>query len=109
VNANFTNVCVAEDTVVGYINCKSPRLIDLVVVDPAWQKSGIGSTLLARALRHIAETAPDVTAVEVSVTEYSLPFYRRHAFYPISEAIEIDGRRTIRMASWRTNPLLKRS
>jgi ribosomal protein S18 acetylase RimI-like enzyme len=105
-NAIFSHVCIADGFIAGYINCKSPRLINLLVVSPSVQRSGIGSSLLAQALKHIATTASDVTVVEVTATEYSLPFYRRHSFYPISELIELDGRRLIRMAFWRKNPLL---
>ncbi len=106
-NAAFAHVCVANGSIVGYINCNSLRLISVVVVDPSVQRSGIGSHLLARALEHIATTAPDVSVVEVNATEYSMPFYRRHSFYPISELFEFEGRRLVRMAFWRKNPLLR--
>ena len=105
-NTAFANVCIVDDSIIGFINCESPRTISLLVVDPSVQRTGIGTRLLARALEHITITASDVSVVEVTATEYSMPFYRRHSFYPISEPIEFKGRRVIRMAFWRKNPLL---
>ncbi len=106
-NTAFAQVCVSDGSVVGYINCKLPRLISLLVVAPSIQRSGIGSGLLAQALGHIATNASDVSVVEVNATEHSIPFYRRHSFYPISELIEFEGCRFARMGFWRKSPLLQ--
>lgn len=106
-SATFACVCEASRSIVGFIACESPRIISLVVVDPSLHRSGIGSRLLAQALGYVAATAPEVSVVEVNATEYSMPFYRRHSFYPISEVIEFSGRRLVRMALWRRNPSLR--
>jgi ribosomal protein S18 acetylase RimI-like enzyme len=103
---SFTHVCLSDGSVVGYIDCKLPRLLSLLVVHPSFQRLGIGSQLLDRALEHIASTAPDVSVVEVNATEYSVPFYRRRSFYPLSEFIEHGGCRFVRMGFWRKSPLL---
>ena len=105
----FVHVCLSDCLVVGYINCKLPRLLSLLIVHPSFQRLGIGSQLLERALEHIEKTAPEVSVVEVNATEYSFPFYRRRAFYPISEPIEYEGCRFIRMGFWRKSPLWKRT
>jgi len=73
------------------------------------QRQGIGSRLVERKLAHVSVAAPEISVVEVNATEYSLPFYRRHGFYPISEFIDFEGCRFMRLAYWRRNPLLKRS
>jgi GNAT superfamily N-acetyltransferase len=106
VDASFAQLCVDGEDPVGYVYCKSPRVIGLVVVDPVVHRLGIGSLLLRQALAHVADVAPDQSVVEVNATEYSMPFYRRHAFYPISEVFDHDGRRMVRMALWRRNPAL---
>jgi len=107
-DASFSQLCLDhENRIVGYVYCKSPRAISLVVVEPSVQRCGIGSALLRRALDHIAGVAPDQSVVEVNATEYSMPFYRRHAFYPISELFDYEGCRMVRMALWRRNPALR--
>jgi predicted GNAT family N-acyltransferase len=103
-NSVFAEVCLNEHSVIGYINCNTPRLISVVVVDPSVHRSGIGSRLLRRALEHISKVAPDASIVEVNATDFSMPFYRRHSFYPISEPFDYEGRRLVRMALWRRNP-----
>jgi GNAT superfamily N-acetyltransferase len=104
--AAFAHVCVSDGRVVGHIHCKLPRLISLLVVHPSFQRLGVGSQLLERALLHIGKATPEISVVEASATEFSLPFYRRRAFYPISEFIDLEGCRFVRMAFWRKSPLL---
>jgi len=105
----FAHVCLSSHEIVGYVNCKLPRLLSILVVRPSFQRAGIGSQLLDRVLQHIANTAPEVSVVEVNASEYSVPFYRRHAFYPISEFIEHEGCRFVRMGFWRKSPLLSKA
>jgi hypothetical protein len=64
---------------------------------------------LERALLHIENATPEISVVEVNATEYSIPFYRRRAFYPISELIDFEGCRFVRMAFWRQSPLLNKA
>ncbi len=104
--AAFTRVCVNEGVIVGFIQCKRSRLLGLLAVHPSLQRSGIGSQLLQCMLVHVADAAPDISVVEVNATEYSLPFYRRRGFYPLSEFIEHEGCRFVRLGYWRKNPLL---
>lgn len=106
--AAFAHVCVSDGLVVGHVNYKLPRLISLLVVHPSFQRLGVGSQLLEQALMQIAAAAPEISVVEISATEYSVPFYRRRAFYPISELIEFEGCRFVRMAFWRKSPLLSK-
>ena len=108
-SAAFAYVCVSDGLVVGHINCKLPRLISLLVVHPSFQRLGVGSQLLERALLHIENVTPEISVVEVNATEYSIPFYRRRAFYPISELIDFEGCRFVRMAFWRKSPLLNKA
>lgn len=108
-SAAFAHVCVSDGLVVGHINCKLPRLISLLVVHPSFQRLGVGSQLLERALLHIENVTPEISVVEVNATEYSIPFYRRRAFYPISELIDFEGCRFVRMAFWRKSPLLNKA
>jgi len=104
--AAFSQVCSSAGFIVGFIICKKSRLLSLLAVDPVVQRQGIGSQLIQCMLAHIAEGTPDISVVEVNATEYSLPFYRQHNFFPISEFIEFEGCRFIRLGYWRKNPLL---
>src|SRR6266702_2968440 len=85
------------------IHCKRSRLLGLLAVHPSLQRSGIGSQLLQCMLVHVADAAPDISVVEVNATEYSLRFYRRRGFYPLSEFIEHEGCRFVRLGYWRKN------
>ena len=104
--AAFAHVVVEAGTIVGFILAKQVRFINLVVVAPSVQRLGIGSQLVKLMLSGVADTAPDVSVVEVNATEHSFPFYRRLGFYPLSEFIEYDGCRFARLGYWRRNPLL---
>jgi ribosomal protein S18 acetylase RimI-like enzyme len=104
--APFAHVCVNAGSIVGFITSKKSRLVSLLVVDPAFQRLGVGSQLMSHMLEHVAAAAAEISVVEVNATEYSLPFYRRCGFYPISEFIEFEGCRFARLAYWRKNPLL---
>lgn len=106
--ATFAHVCSESGSVVGFIASKSPRLVGLLVVDPLHQRRGIGSRLLETMFEFVAEHAPEVSVVEINATQYSLPFYRRHGFHPLSEFIDHDGCRFARLGFWRKNPLLIR-
>jgi ribosomal protein S18 acetylase RimI-like enzyme len=107
-NAAFAEVCVTAQGPCGFIMATKPSLLNLVV-EPASQRHGIGTALLEHLLRHIAATAAEISVLEVNATEYSVAFYRRHAFHPLSEFIEHDGCRFIRMGFWRKSPQLPQS
>ena len=107
-DATFAYVCVEAASRVGFITSKVPGLLSLLVVDPSRQRRGIGSHLVNLMLEHVAEVAPELGVVEVNATEYSLPFYQRLGFFPISDFIEFEGCRFARLAVWRKNPLLRR-
>jgi ribosomal protein S18 acetylase RimI-like enzyme len=107
-HAAFAHLCLDAGTVVGFVTNKVPGLVSLLLVDPSHQRRGIGSHLLEVMLEYVAVAAPELGIVEVNATEYSLPFYRRFGFYPISEFIEFDGCRFARLAYWRKNPLSRR-
>jgi predicted N-acetyltransferase YhbS len=104
--AAFAHVALDCDDIVGFILCKHPRFIKLLIVEPSLQRRGIGSHLMRLMLQYLCGAAPDVSVVEVNATEYSLPFYRRFGFYPLSEFIEFDGCRFARLGYWRRNPLV---
>ena len=104
--AAFVQVCVESDSVVGFIANKVPRLVSLLVIDPDRQRQGIGSRLVASMFDFVAAHAPEVSVVEVNATEYSIPFYRRQGFHPLSGFIDYEGCRFARLGYWRKNPLL---
>jgi GNAT superfamily N-acetyltransferase len=106
--AAFAHVGLESGSVVGFIASASPRLVGLLVVDPLHQRHGIGSRLLEAMFEFVAVHAPEVSIVEINATQYSLPFYRHHGFYPLSEFIDHDGCRFARLGYWRNNPLLIR-
>ena len=106
-NAFFAEVCVGAEVPHGFIMSAAPRLLNLVVVEPTSQRHGIGTALLQHLLRHISATAAEVSVVEVNATEHSVPFYRGHGFYPLSQFIDHDGCRFMRMGFWRKSPLLR--
>ena len=103
-DAAFAHAAVVDDSVVGFILCTNLRFLNLLVVDPAFQCKGIGSHLMKCMLEHLRDAAPELSVVEVNATEYSLPFYGRFGFYPLSEMIESDGCRFIRLGHWLRNP-----
>jgi predicted N-acetyltransferase YhbS len=107
--AVFAHVSVDAGRVVGFILCKSWRFLNLLVVEPSLQRQGIGSYLVKLLFRHLTDAAPDLSVVEVNATRYSLPFYRRLGFYPLSEFIEFDGCKFARLGYWRKNPVLPTS
>ena len=88
---------------------KRPDTISLVVVDRDRRRSGIGSTLIDRILADIDAMPAATSSVEINATEASAAFYRRKGFYPISDWIDLDGCRFVRMAYWRLSPLRHRS
>lgn len=106
--AAFAHISLDGRSVVGFILSRKLRFLNLLVVQPSLQRRGIGSQLMQRMLEHVAAAAPDLSVVEVNGTEYSFSFYRRFGFYPLSEVIEYDGCRFIRLGYWRKNPLLPR-
>jgi ribosomal protein S18 acetylase RimI-like enzyme len=107
--AAFAHVALDHESIVGFILCKHSRFLNLLVVEPTLQRQGIGSHLIRRMLQQLANAAPELSVVEVNATEYSLPFYRRLGFYPLSEFIEFDGCRFARLGHWRKNPLRAKS
>lgn len=107
--AAFAHVAFDHESIVGFILATRSRFLNLLVVDPSLQRQGIGSHSIRHMLQHLGEAAPDLSVVEVNATEYSLPFYRRLGFYPLSEFIEFDGCRFARLGYWRKNPLLSKS
>ena len=102
----FAYVAIERNAAVGLILCKHLRFLNLLVVEPSLQRRGIGAHLLQCLLRHMSDTASDLSVVEVNATEYSLPFYRCLGFYPLSDFIEFDGCRFARLGYWRKNPHL---
>ena len=107
--AAFAYVASDDRALVGYILAKHSRFLNLVAVEPSLQRRGIGSHLVRCMLEHVNRADPDLSVVEVNATEYSLSFYRRLGFYPLSEFIEFDGCRFARLGYWRKNPLLPKS
>jgi ribosomal protein S18 acetylase RimI-like enzyme len=103
----FAHVALDHNTVVGFILAKRASFLSLLVVDPALQRQGIGSRLVTSLFAHLCQAASDIGIVEVNATQYSLPFYRRLGFYPLSEFIEFDGCRFARLGYWRNNPLCR--
>jgi GNAT superfamily N-acetyltransferase len=102
----FAHACLNAGSIVGFISCKKSRLLSLLAVEPAFQRHGIGSQLIQHMLAHVADVASEVSVIEVNATEYSLPFYRQRGFYPISDFVEFEGCRFVRLGYWRKNPLL---
>lgn len=105
-SAAFAEVCVSAQGPSGFIMAANLRLLNLVVVEPASQRQGTGTVLLEHLLRHIAATADEISVLEVNATEYSVAFYRRRDFFPLSEFIEHNGCRFMRMGFWRKSPQL---
>jgi predicted N-acetyltransferase YhbS len=105
--AAFAHVACNGADIVGFILCKRLLFLNLLIIEPLLQRQGIGSHLMRLMLEHVSDAAPDLSVVEVNATEYSLPFYRRLGFYPLSEFVDFEGCRFARLGYWRKNPLLK--
>ena len=105
--AAFAHVCLSSGGVAGFIISEKSRFLSLLAVDPSLQRRGIGSALVEYLLVHITKNVSDVSVVEVNASEYSLPFYCRRGFYPISKVIDYEGCRFVRLGYWRKNPLLR--
>jgi GNAT superfamily N-acetyltransferase len=106
--AAFTGVDIVDGAIVAFILSKKSRYLNLLVVTPQFQRRGIGSQLIMHLLKHVAEVAPEISVVEVNASEYSLPFYRRFGFCPLSEFIEYEGHRFVHLGYWRNNPMLSK-
>lgn len=109
VAADLALVACHHQAVAGFLLAKRLRFLNLLVVEPSLQRRGIGSRLVRCMLDRLNEVAPDVSVVEVNATEYSMSFYRRLGFYPLSEFITFEGCRFARLGYWRTNPMLSNS
>jgi predicted GNAT family N-acyltransferase len=99
-SAAFHEVCTLGDAQVGVVLCSKPHLLSMIAVRDTWRGQGIGRQLVEHFIDFADREFPDNEILQVNATTYSALFYKRQGFYPISEQIDFDGCRFIRMAFW---------
>jgi len=77
--------CYDANQLVGYIDSVSNRVTDTYIqdlmVDPNYQKRGIGTALMNRMIARLKENR--IYMISVVYEEKLLPFYRRFGFFPM--------------------------
>jgi predicted GNAT family N-acyltransferase len=99
-NAAFHEVCTIGDEVVGAIQCARPHLLSMIAVRDSARGQGVGRQLVEHFIDFADRQFPENEILQVNATTYSASFYKRLGFFPISETIDFDGCRFIRMAYW---------
>jgi predicted GNAT family N-acyltransferase len=99
-NAAFYEICSIGDEFIGVVLCAKPHLLSMIAVRDTMRGRGIGRQLVEHFIDFADREFPDNEMLQVNATTYSAPFYKRLGFYPISEPIDFDGCRFIRMAFW---------
>ena len=85
-------VAVADDRPVGFaavaLNAVHERMgvVDMIAVDPSYQRQGIGTKLMDRAIEHMRECGMDIAAVETGGDRGHAPareLYEAGGFTPL--------------------------
>ena len=86
-------ILVAETDVqiVGMIEIREQRHISLLFVAGAYQRRGIATELLARAIQLCRRVNPDLTALTVHASPNAVPIYRRLGFAASAEEQVVHG------------------
>jgi GNAT superfamily N-acetyltransferase len=82
---------ISAGVIVGIIEVRDYRHISLLFVDDDYQRRGIASTLLARAVERCRRHAPGLTEITVRASPYAMPIYERLGFVPDPDADEPDS------------------
>ena len=67
---NLMLVCIADGTLVGLIEFKEGRHVTMLFVAPAWQRRGVGRSLMNSALEQARTKVVTVRASLLSVAAY---------------------------------------
>lgn len=98
--AAYAGCATADGELAGFILLPKPSHVGLCFVHPSALNLGVGRGLWERARAALATNFPEVTTVELNATSYSVPFYRKLGFVPISGPFTLRGCRATRMACW---------
>ena len=99
-SASFAAVAVVDQRPVGFILLSSPRVVDMLFVDPAWFLRGVGRALWEVARQHVEDHFGETRTVELNSVLSATGFYRALGFAMISAPFEVNGSRAVRMACW---------
>ncbi len=80
-------VAVADDRLVGFLDLMPDGHVDCCYVHHGWQRRGVGTALMRRALATARSAATERLHAEVSIT--AVPFFTAHGF-AITRAQEVE-------------------
>jgi predicted GNAT family N-acyltransferase len=93
----FLMVADYQNQIVGMLAIKNMSHIVLLFVDSAFQKQGIGKSLIQVALKICQDKNPDLEFITVSSSPNSLSFYKSFGFDVEAEEVNKNGMRFIPM------------
>lgn len=80
-----------EDFLIGVCAMREMREVRLLYVDAEYQRRGVGSSLLKKAVMDTKEIAPDLNMLTVQASPYSVPFFLAMGFVAQGPEEIIDG------------------
>jgi GNAT superfamily N-acetyltransferase len=92
-----TLVACVEKQVVGIIQMKEISHVSLLFVDKAFQRKGISSELLNRAIAICRRDNPAVAQITLNSSPYALPIYEKLGFRPTGPEQVTNGVRSTPM------------
>lgn len=87
----FVMVADYQNQIVGMLAIKNMSHIALLFVDSAFQKQGIGKSLIKVALKTCQEKNPNLESITVSSSTNSLSFYKSFGFDVEAEEVNEKG------------------
>lgn len=87
-----------DDFLVGVCAIREMRRVELLYVDAAYQRKGVGTSLLKKAVLDTKEIDPGLGRLLVKASPYSVPFFEAMGFAPIGSEQTEEGLRFLPMA-----------
>ena len=80
-----------DDFLVGVCAIREMRRVELLYVDANYQRQGIATSLLKKAVMDTKEIALDMSRLSVNASPYSVPFFKAMGFESTGPQEELDG------------------
>ena len=80
-------VLLIEDEIVGYAVCKG-QLIDLILIDPRWQRCGLGTRLLQHCEAVLFQYYDTLTLESFADNHIANNFYRKHGWDNVTRHVD---------------------